>query len=120
MALLPTSNISSIVCFRDTPQKASTIIPVEYCSDINRAICLAIPSGVTLYQASLSIQIPSSYLENSRYRCPQYLHINIDGKTTRYFCNSAGKVLCVYCTFVLVLSGDNWPDIALLDFLFVI
>ena len=52
----------------DTPQKASTIVLPEHLLAMNLAKCRAMPSGVTLYHASSSIQTPSSYLENSRYR----------------------------------------------------
>lgn len=60
---------ASAQCYReDTPQKASTIVFPEHLLAMNLAKCRAMPSGVTLYHASSSIQTPSSYLENSRYR----------------------------------------------------
>merc|ERR550519_33829 len=54
-----------------TPQKASTMIP----QDMTSAMWWAIFSGVTEYQASSSIKIPSSYRENRRYLWTQYLLI---------------------------------------------
>jgi len=57
-----------------TPQKASTMsFRLADLSAINCARCRAMPSGVTLYHASLSIHTPSSYFENNRYRWCQYL-----------------------------------------------
>eukprot|EP00656_Telonema_subtile_P006982 TRINITY_DN13257_c0_g1_i1.p1 TRINITY_DN13257_c0_g1~~TRINITY_DN13257_c0_g1_i1.p1 ORF type:complete len:106 (+),score=14.32 TRINITY_DN13257_c0_g1_i1:579-896(+) len=44
-------------------------------------MCRAMASGVTEYQDSWSSFTPSSYLENKRYRCRQYLFSSAAGLT---------------------------------------
>jgi hypothetical protein len=69
------SDLSQYCSLRFTPQNASTTVVVRgLVSAMNLARCRAIPSGVTLNHASRSIQIPSSYRENKRYRWCQYLN----------------------------------------------